>query len=252
VLLEGGLESLVRLVLLPLLPILFASPVAALTISPNPIQFNESGLVGSLDLLDVVLGVLTGGAVDDGSVGATDTTLVFRATAVESFPQDTWTLVRLSLQQDGTTLLPIAGVGRISSGGFCSIFPAPSFTDCGPVAEGQSMDFFVSYSAPIAEDGSVILQAVVGEGVTFAFGQATVVPEPALAGLLALAALTLGWRRRAAPAPEAARTRMPATPSLHRSIASASAWWAIPSGRSPRSRWPWASRTCWRASRTTP
>jgi hypothetical protein len=56
-----------------------ASPAArALSIAPNPVPFDSGVSSGSYTLVDVAVGLPSGGVVLDGSVGASDTTLVLR------------------------------------------------------------------------------------------------------------------------------------------------------------------------------
>ena len=180
-----------------------APAASALSIIPNPVSLNGSGIVGSIELVDVVTGLPAGGVVGDGSVGASDTTLVFEADVVASSPFDAWTFILLGLRAvgGGSFVAPTA-TGGVDPDfnldeGFIQAGNDAKFT--GSVAEGTTSDrFFVSYAGPIATDGSLELFIRAGEGITFTDGTALVVPEPGTALLLALgAALTAALSVRA-------------------------------------------------------
>lgn len=175
-----------------------ARSASALSIIPNPVSLNEVGIVGSIALVDVVTGLPAGGVVGDGSVGASDTTLVFQATVVESSPFNAWAFIVLGLRAVGGTsfIAPTATGGidpdfNLDQGQIR--FDSAYFT--GTVDEGTTSDlFFVSYAGPLATDGSLELRFLAGEAVNIADGTALIVPEPGIALLLALsAALTTAW-----------------------------------------------------------
>lgn len=181
-----------------------AASASALTISPNPVFLNDQGLVGSIELVDVVTGLPTGGVVGDGAVGATDTTLVFQANVVAS-PLDAWTFILVILRSASGFIAPTATGGvdpdnNLDQGVIDNIPGGvnPTALFSGSVPEGVTSDrFFVSYAGPLATDGSLgfFLRAGVplqpGPGFSVADGTALVVPEPATALLLTLgAALT--------------------------------------------------------------
>ena len=78
--------------------------------SPNPVSLNNEGLVGSIELVDVVAGLPTDGVVGDGAVGATDTTLVFQANVIAS-PLDAWTHILVILESVSGWIAPTATGG---------------------------------------------------------------------------------------------------------------------------------------------
>lgn len=180
-------------------PLLFASialalgavPASGLSILPNPVPVNQFGIIGSIELVDVLTGLPAGGVVGDGTVGASDTTLVFEAHVVESFPFDAWNLVALRLRPVGGTsfVVPTAtgGIGTDFSLDYGFIGANGTAIFLGEVLEGEtSNEFFVSYASPIATDGSLELFFQAGEGVSFARATALVVPEPGTSLLLAV------------------------------------------------------------------
>jgi hypothetical protein len=169
-----------------------ASPAFALTIIPNPVSLNASGIVRSIELVDVVTGLPVGGVVGDGSVGASDTTLVFQATVVESSPFDAWGFIVLGLRLVGGSsfIAPTAsgGIDPDSNLDEGDIRADNSVLFLGTVDEGTTSDrFFVSYASPLATDGSLELLFVAGEAVNLVQGVALIVPEPGTVLLLTLA-----------------------------------------------------------------
>ena len=181
---------------------LVAAPASGLSIIPNPVSLNNAGIVGSIELVDVVTGLPAGGVVGDGTVGASDTTLVFEADVVASSPFDAWGFIFLGLRLvGGSSFIAPTATGGVDpdfnlTEGFIQAGNSAIFT--GGVDEGTTSDlFFVSYASPLATDGSLELFFRAGEGITFADGTALVVPEPGTALLLALsAALTTAWSVR--------------------------------------------------------
>lgn len=97
--------------------ILGAPSASALSIVPNPVSLNSFGIVGSIELVDVVTGLPAGGVVGDGAVGGSDTTLVFQASVVASTPFDAWTFITLWLQTVGgsSIIAPTGGSTRTST-----------------------------------------------------------------------------------------------------------------------------------------
>lgn len=178
------------LVLAPLALALGAQSASALSILPNPVPLNNAGIVGSIELVDVVTGLPTGGVVGDGTVGASDTTLVFEADVVASSPFDAWGFIVVSLQPAGGGPF----IAPTATGGIPPDFNLDEGTISGSSAlftglidEGTTSDlFFVSYASPLATDGSLELFFRAGEGITFADGFALIVPEPGTALLLGL------------------------------------------------------------------
>jgi hypothetical protein len=181
--------------------VLWSRPTSALTILPNPVPLdNSNGIVGSIQLLDIVTGLPTGGVVGDGSVGASDTTLVFAAHNVESFPSDFWNIVtvRLETVAGGSAIAPAAiGIVPPETNLSADLIGPTGLAQFGAsLGEGETSNaFFVSYPGPLAADGSLQIRVAAGEGVNFAFGTALVIPEPTGTLLIALGGIPLLARR---------------------------------------------------------
>lgn len=176
---------------------LVAAPAYGLSIIPNPVSLNNAGIVGSIELVDVVTGLPAGGVVGDGTVGASDTTLVFEADVVAAAPFDSWGVIVVGLRPVGGGM---AFIAPTATGGIPpdvnldeGVIVGNTAHFQGLVDEGSSSDlFFVSYASPIATDGSLELFFRAGSGVNLADGLALIVPEPGMAGLLALGAALVG------------------------------------------------------------
>jgi hypothetical protein len=193
-LLAGGLTALLLAIA--------AAPAAALTIQPNPMPIDDGGfgiIGGSLELIDATIGLPAGGIVGAGAVGATDTTLVFEASAVLSFGS-AWNIVAIALGPagGGGSLIAPTALGSIGAGGSFSIFSILNETGrfIGTIPVGTtSSQFFISWAGPLPGDGSLQIGAVAGEGIDFGNGSALLVaPEPGSA-LLLIAAALLGTAR---------------------------------------------------------
>lgn len=177
----------------PLAALALAAPASALTMTPNPANFADDlfSFDGGVTLEEVVSGTPAGGVVQDGSVGAGDTTLVFTLSITDG------SLDNLTIFTDpgsdiasGAGTVPGAGVD-VTLG---EIDPVNYEFGSG-VAAGETSDrFFVSYpSLPLGTELS--FELALGLGV---LSTAEVVPEPASAALLGLglAGLAAGRSRR--------------------------------------------------------
>lgn len=190
---------LAYLVSAPLL--LAANGVSALSLVPDPLDWDLSGqggittLLGSIDVLEITTGVPSGGTVGAGTVGAGDVTIVFEHSLDAS---SEFALPDLTIIPDGSAVITAAGT--IAGPGADVVVNAPNyfqFANPSGFEPGETLDpIFVSFST-IGSGDTLRWDFVLIEMGTF-----TVVPEPAAACLfgLAFAALGLSRRRREARA----------------------------------------------------
>lgn len=173
---------------------------AALGIDPNPFGVVHGGVSGSVELVDVVVGLPPGGSVGLGSVSPAGTSLVFQVRIDPSSDPIGGLWLRLS---DGLTPLAAEATGWIpgpdgdivifgSGGGWDGFVP-----DSG--AAGTVIDrVFLSYPTALAADGSLRVEASLLSAPS-AGGSALLVPEPTAALLLGAGLWTLAaarWLRR--------------------------------------------------------
>jgi hypothetical protein len=176
---------------------------AALTISPNPVTFNNGTDAGSITLVGTATGVPAGGTVLAGTVGLTDITLIFQATvtsgAVESLGVGASGI-------SGPPFLSSTGAGWISGSDvdITSVTGTAGtrifdFDGDGELDAGQTSDyFFVSYaSLPDDETRQVNFMVNGSTGSDIPLSAVITAPEPHVFGLLGLGLGGLAlWRRR--------------------------------------------------------
>jgi hypothetical protein len=164
-----------------------AREVAALTITPNPVDLFS----GQLQLIGVVTGLPSGGVIQFGTVDGNDPTLLFQVSVVEDASDLTLSPAVFvdtffagggtipAANFDVTLISPAPGTARIQE-----LIPAGALTDI----------FFLSLSAYEVGDGVSVRVDFPGNLVGTGF---TIVPEPSAGVLLGagLCALTT-WRRR--------------------------------------------------------
>lgn len=175
-----------------------SSSAAGLTMSPNPLDVAVGPFDFELLLTTDAIGLPAGGVVLDGSVGASDTTLVFslaQGTSLNTLPDFDWEYTGSS------PVMPVmTGIGTIPG-------PDADITFGGLTAGGlagqigfalgfeETLDpFFVSFSTS-PESAEIVFGTLSG---FVDFASVTIVPEPSV-GLLVPAALfgvTASGRRR--------------------------------------------------------
>jgi hypothetical protein len=211
-----------------LLALVLTTPAAqALTITPNPLVFlagvQPAIVSGNAELVDVTVGVPSGGVVLEGTVAPTASTLVFRVRLDSSSAQTgpvglflAWSLP-LSLFADalGGGWIPGAGKDVVSVLRTRTMESLHFVFADGGLTGGEEGDlFFASFSELAVGQavGLVVRPALSGAAAeTFT---AEVVPEPSVRSL-ALAALGMSlhrlgrWRNRGSGRP----TRMSPPPS---------------------------------------
>jgi hypothetical protein len=179
-----------------------ALPAGALSITPDPVVFNlDLGggvlLKGNFNFVGLVTGTPGGGIVLDGSVAATDITLIFTAmvdsdsdiglatTYIFSSPP-----LASSPVFSAVGTIPGAGVdvtdGFVGSSSATVHYDSPNELDPGETSDA----FFLSFS-------SISIGDQLGmEYVVLPLGTMTVVPEPEMAALLLVGFGALGWHVR--------------------------------------------------------
>jgi len=175
--------------------IVFAGPARALTITPNPFVVDHGSVEGTVELVDVVTGLPTGGSVGLGVISPTATTLVFSVEigAASAIAQGLWLRVvdaGVGVLPDATGWIPgpDADISIFGGGGadaWSGFVPASTLP-------GTAIDFvFLSYDAALAAEGSLIVEAGLLSSPS-AGGSAAIVPEPATAPLFLLGLCALG------------------------------------------------------------
>lgn len=172
-----------------------ASPAAALSMSPNPVDLIFEGLAARVTLVGSTTGLPAGGITLGGAVAPADEVLLF---TVEYIQASISPLAFVGVQRSGGVWsavgwVPGANVDWSSTfGGVSSAATIISNTlDTGLVSDA----FFVSAaSLPIGTTLDFSFQGY--HGVPLGMGSATVVPEPATLALLAGGLVLLARGRR--------------------------------------------------------
>jgi len=180
-------------------------PAQALSVTPVSAVFNlDLGggvlLKGSIDFVEMVTGTPTGGVVLDGSVAPTDITFVFTISSDPDADPSVSLFSTRAFRDLGAASPVFSAVGTIPGPGSDLTFPfvneVNAYWSYDPVvAPGTTADpFFLSFSS-VAVGDMFSFEEVILPLATF-----TVVPEPRLAGLLALGLGALsrrmaGWLR---------------------------------------------------------
>ena len=175
--------------------LLSPAPSAALSVTPDPMEFDLSGvgpvniLRGEVDFLGMATGLPAGGSVLDGSVGASDVSLLFDVSVSSDSDFFLVDIVLIAFDPTVTAVGSLPGAGIGFSG---TVSPTVAdFVFLEQLDPGEATNpFFVSFSGLAPGD---LLQF---ETVFGLLDSVTVVPEPATASLLGLGVAVLAARRR--------------------------------------------------------
>lgn len=180
-------------------------PAAALSMLPNPVLLTATNFQARVELVDVVQGLPPGAL---GSVGPTDTTLIFRVTVDEAGPgSPAFSNINISLEGEpylsGWNGIPGPDIDvKIS----VIIPPLASFyfekngvRGADALAAGDVTDLFYA-SWPLPPESLIGLDIQFLEISSGVLGVAQLVPEPSTGVLVALGLLLLGRAGRRATA----------------------------------------------------
>jgi len=187
------------------------APASALTMSPNPLALSVLGppVTGTLELVSQNSGVPSGGTVQYGSVAAGDLTFVFEifVASWSGSAGDPWYAIESSGTISGAGVIPgsdadieVAADPSPYAGVAMVFDPNAGFIP--GLVPGQNYDnFFVSFSELAVGDTLDVLicgpDLVQGGFSCFSFSEASIVPEPSTALLVAFSGLAaLALRRR--------------------------------------------------------
>ncbi len=181
-------------------------PAFALGIVPNPVTFSGDGILGEIELLEIVAGTPASGIVLEGSVGAGDQTLVLRGRLDPASGIPLAFAVGVATPGAGGPDVALNGIGWVP-GPDADILAAGTLDGTeaafggGFLPGGVSDRFFVAYPA-----GSITPGLRLFAGATANLGapivaqsEALFVPEPSALLLLAAGLLGTGAASRARP-----------------------------------------------------
>lgn len=203
-----GLGSWIRLPLAPLglalaaaiwLVAGAAAPASALSISPNPVVFDNGSVSGTITWIETATGIPSGGTQLAGTTGVSDLSLVFEVTLDAGSDSIDSVGVGIFLV-NSTGAGTIAGTGDVAIGSVSGTAGTRIFNFTGDLDAGETSDrFFISY-ASLSEGQSVTFMISPADGSADFTVTSTLVavPEASALMLLGIAGLATApaWLRR--------------------------------------------------------